>query len=572
MKKADRRSFLKQSLLASAGILIVPNFLSCSNDDDVIGSQIPQNLINDNFNEGVASFDPQSNQVIIWTRYTTSAPTASLVWQISTDQQFENIIRSGEVTTDSTRDFTAAIQVENLQAGLKLYYRFINIADETVSAIGETFTPSTSLSELSIAAVSCSNFQSGFFNVYKSIANSNADVVVHLGDYIYEYATGEFGTIPGFTESAGRAHSPNAEILNLEQYRQRYRQYRQDEDLKELHRKKPFVTVWDDHEVANDAYTDGAENHQSSEGDFQLRKQDALQAYSEYLPLTSTDNSLIYRTLNFGNLVDLIMLDTRIIGRNQQLSYVNYFDNQGNFDAVSFQNDLLNPSRTILGSTQLNWFQNELGNSTSNWQIIGQQVLMTKLLLPVEIIVLLAQAANSPSPEQLALISQAFQELIVIKTRMLQGDPTLTPEEIARVETVLPFNLDAWDGYPIEREIVYAAFANKNVVVLAGDTHNAWENDLKDANGNLVAKEIATSSVSSPGIGEVLGGDPNVISNFEDALTFLVDEMNYTNLANRGYVLVSINSSSVSSEYKMVDTVFSPSFSDFTDHSVTVTT
>ncbi len=570
MKKADRRSFLRQSLLATAGILIVPNFLSCSNDDDLSSSRIPQNLTSDNFNEGVASFDPQSNQVIIWTRYTTSRPSASLVWQISTDQQFENILRSGEVATDSARDYTAAIQIENLDAGLKLYYRFINVVDETVSTVGETFTPSTNINELSMAVVSCSNFQSGFFNVYRSIANSSADVVVHLGDYIYEYAGGEFGTIPGFTESAGRTHSPDAEILNLEQYRQRYRQYRQDEDLKELHRKKPFVTVWDDHEVANDAYTDGAENHQSSEGNFDTRKQDALQAYSEYLPLTSTDNSLIYRKLNFGNLADLMMLDTRIIGRNQQLSYSNYFDNQGNFDAVSFQNDLLNPSRTILGSTQLNWFQNELNNSSTNWQIIGQQVLMTKFLLPLEIAVLLAQSGSSPSPEQLALINQTFQELIVIKTRMLQGDPTLTAEEIERVENVLPFNLDAWDGYPTEREAVYAAFANKNVVVLAGDTHNAWENDLKDASGNLVAKEIATSSVSSPGIGEVLGGDPNVIAGFEDALTFLVDEMNYANLANRGYVLVSINSSSVTSEYKMVDTVFSPSSSEFTDHSVTV--
>lgn len=570
MKKEDRRSFLKKSLLASAGILLVPNFLSCNNDDDVSGSLIPENLSNENFNEGVASFDPQSNQVIIWTRYTSSASTVSLVWQISTDMQFENIVRSGEVVTDSSRDYTVAIQVENLDAGLNLFYRFINIADETVSAVGETFTPANSISELSLAVVSCSNFQSGYFNVYKSIANSNADLVVHLGDYIYEYASDEYGTIPGFTSASGRTPLPDAETITLEQYRERYKQYRQDEDLKELHRKKPFVTVWDDHEITNDAYTDGAENHDSSEGEFETRKQDALQAYSEYLPLTTTDNSLIYRNLNFGNLFDLIMLDTRLIGRNKQLSYSNYFDSLGNFDSATFQNDLLDPSRTILGSTQLSWFQNELNSSTSNWQIIGQQVLMTKFFLPVEIAVLLAQAGDSPTPGDLANINQAFQELVVIKTRILQGDPTLTPEEIARVENTLPFNLDAWDGYPIEREVVYASFANKNVVVLAGDTHNAWENDLRDANGNLIAKEIATASVSSPGIGEILGGDPNVIAGFENALTFLVDEMNFSNLGNRGYALVTINASSVSADYKFVDTVFSQSYGESTGHSVSV--
>ncbi len=570
MKKENRRLFLKKSLLASAGILLVPNFISCDNDDDVSSSEIPDNLTNDNFNEGVASFDPQANQVIIWTRYTSTAPVVSLVWQVSTDMQFENIIRSGEVSTDSNRDYTVAIQVENLEAGLNLFYRFVNVLDSTVSPVGETFTPANSISELSLAVVSCSNFQSGFFNVYKAISQSNADVVVHLGDYIYEYASDEYGTIPGFTDATGRTPQPDAETITLEQYRERYRQYRRDEDLKELHRKKPFITVWDDHEVTNDAYTDGAENHDPSEGDFQTRKQDALKAYSEYLPLTTTDNSLIYRNLSFGNLADLIMLDTRLIGRNLQLSYTNYFDSLGNFDAASFQNDLMNPNRTILGSTQRDWFLNQLNNSSANWQIIGQQVLMTKFLLPVEIAVLLAQAGDSPTPQDLANVNQAFQELVVIKTRILQGDPTLTPEEIARVENVLPFNLDAWDGYPVEREAVYSAFANKNVVVLAGDTHNAWENDLRDANGNLVAKEIATASVSSPGIGEILGGDPNVIAGFEDALSFLVDEINYSNLGNRGYALVTINGSSVSADYKFVDTVFSPSFAESSGHSVSV--
>lgn len=570
MKATSRRSFLKKSLLATGGILLVPNFISCDNDDDASSTAIPPNLTNQNFNEGVASFDPQANQVIIWSRYSTTDASVTILWQIATDNLFENVVRSGEVITDASRDYTTAIQVENLDPGLKLYYRFINVSDESVSDVGETFTPSNSISDLKLAVVSCSNYPAGFFNVYGAIANSDADVVVHLGDYIYEYALGEYGTIDGFTTAVGRGPIPDAETISLDQYRERYRQYRQDPDLKELHRKKPFVTVWDDHEVTNDAYEDGAENHDSSEGNFESRKQQALQAYSEYLPATTNDISIIYRTIKFGNLADLIMLDTRLIGRNKQLSYADYFDSNGNFDAVSFQTDISDPSRTLLGNTQLSWLQSQIGGSSANWQILGQQVLMTKFLLPAELGILLAQAAENPSPAVLEVVAQTFAELSIIKQRILSGDPTLTPEEIARIENVLPFNLDAWDGYPVEREVVYGSFAGKNVVVLAGDTHNAWENDLRDANGNLVAKEVATASVSSPGIGEILGGDPTVIAQFEQSLAFLVDEINYTNLGNRGYLKVNITPSAVVSDYIFIDTVFSQSYSESLGHTSSV--
>ena len=570
MKATSRRSFLKKSLLATGGILLVPNFISCDNDDDASSTAIPPNLTNQNFNEGVASFDPQANQVIIWSRYSTTDASVTILWQIATDNLFENVVRSGEVITDASRDYTTAIQVENLDPGLKLYYRFINVSDESVSDVGETFTPSNSISDLKLAVVSCSNYPAGFFNVYGAIANSDADVVVHLGDYIYEYALGEYGTIDGFTTAVGRGPIPDAETISLDQYRERYRQYRQDPDLKELHRKKPFVTVWDDHEVTNDAYEDGAENHDSSEGNFESRKQQALQAYSEYLPATTNDISIIYRTIKFGNLADLIMLDTRLIGRNKQLSYADYFDSNGNFDAVSFQTDISDPSRTLLGNTQLSWLQSQIGGSSANWQILGQQVLMTKFLLPAELGILLAQAAENPSPAVLEVVAQTFAELSIIKQRILSGDPTLTPEEIARIENVLPFNLDAWDGYPVEREVVYGSFAGKNVVVLAGDTHNAWENDLRDANGNLVAKEVATASVSSPGIGEILGGDPTVIAQFEQSLAFLVDEINYTNLGNRGYLKVNITPSAVVSDYIFIDTVFSQSYSENVGHTSSV--
>ena len=313
-----RRKFLRNALLTTGGIFLVPNFISCKDDDDFT-DEIPSDLTEKNFNQGVASFDPTNSQVIIWTRYSTNENAVDLTWQIATDDSFENIVRQGEVTTDASRDYTVAIEVQDLDENQYLYYRFIQINDETISPIGETITFGNTTTEVKLAVASCSNYASGYFNVYEAISDSDADVVIHLGDYIYEYGESTYGSF--------RTPDPVTEIISLDEYRTRYRQYREDEKLKELHRKKPFICVWDDHEITNDSHKTGAQNHQEDEGDYETRKADALQAYSEYLPNTTNiiDSSVIYRNLQIGNLIDLIMLDTRISGRDQQLDYLNYY-------------------------------------------------------------------------------------------------------------------------------------------------------------------------------------------------------------------------------------------------------
>ena len=573
-KKIGRRKFIFNSLLATGGVILTTNFISCSSDDDISGKvDIPSDLSQSNFNSGVASFDPTSSQVIIWTRYNTELNSVNILWQISGDASFENVLRSGEVVTDSSRDFTVAVEVQNLDADQKLYYRFINLEDETVSAVGETITLPENASQITMAICSCSNYPAGLFNVYQAMANSEADIIVHLGDYIYEYGTGSYGTNE-FTDSLGRTPEPANEILSIDDYRRRYKQYRSDVDLQLAHQKKPFICVWDDHEIANDTYKDGAENHQDSEGSFQVRKQAAIQAYSEYLPVTTQDINLIYRSLNIGNLVNLLMLDTRVIGRDKQLDYANYYDAQGNFNAAGFQVDWLNPERTILGTTQRNWLVSEVNGSNVKWQVLGQQVLMGKMMMPAELLgslsAVLAEVAatGSASAETFAAFQQQINSLSQIKIRSIQGDPSLTEEELARINTVLPYNLDAWDGYPAEREFLFNAFGDKKIVCLAGDTHNAWYNNLKSNAGVEVGKEFATSSVSSPGLEGYLGADMATIGAFQQAFTLLIDDLNYINASQRGYMEVTFTEAEASSSWIFVDTISSASFSANTEFTI----
>jgi len=256
--------------------MIAPLYVSCNNDDDDMDISIPD-LSTDNFFQGVASFDPTSSKVIIWTRFTpdTDVSKVTINWQVASDQNFENVVRSGAFMTDESRDYTVGIDVQDLPSNSKFYYRFFELETETSSVIGETITlpaMGDTMGDIKLAVCSCANYAAGLFNVYGAMANSEADVIVHLGDYIYEYGEGEYGTNEN-TVALDRVHSPADEIVSLEDYRTRYKQYRSDPQLQLAHQKKPFICVWDDHEITNDAYKEGAENHQDSEGSYEVRKQ-----------------------------------------------------------------------------------------------------------------------------------------------------------------------------------------------------------------------------------------------------------------------------------------------------------
>ena len=559
----NRRKFFKQTLMAGGGLVLAPLYVSCNNDDDTVSPDpapaILEGFTIEGFDHGVASFDPTESSIILWTRFPF---VENVTLEVASDSQFSTILRTEVLTPTSDTDFTIAVDVQELPSNQKLYYRFFNEERKFSSVVGETITlpkAGEAVNKVTLAVASCANYQAGLFNVYDAMAKSDADVIVHLGDYIYETAPGEFGTNAS-TAELDRFHDPANEIITLNDYRGRYKQYRSDKSLQLAHQKKPFICVWDDHEIANNAYKDGAANHtEGAEGSFEERKQTAIRVYSEFIPIRTSDPSLIYRSFDFGNLLSLHMLDTRITGRDRQVDITNFFTLQG-FDAASFGQALLDPTRRMLGDQQLGWVSNSIQSSNAEWQLLGQQVLMAKMLIPAELlqklqaIIAETQLLGQPRPETLLTYNNCTTELLDIKLKQIAGLP-LTPVENARITTVLTYNLDAWDGYAVERERLFASFANKKVISLAGDTHNAWYSDVKNLNGDKVATEVATASISSSGFEAFLPPDPSAILGFEISFTTLIDDLIYFDAKNRGFLKVVLTPGNANAQWNFVSTL-----------------
>lgn len=554
-EKISRRELIQKSLFGFGALSLPVAFTGCNDGSDEESSEAQADFLH-----GVASGDPLQDKVILWTRLTPVDLSARLkvTWEIATDDQFKVNLKTGVVQATKTDDFTVKVDATGLQADTIYYYRF-HFGNKT-SPVGQTKTLPVSTNKVSFAVCSCSNYPAGYFYVYREIAKQNVDVVIHLGDYIYEYGADGYATEDA--EKMGRTlpSDNNKEIIKLDDYRKRYALYRQDKDLQAAHQRHPFIVIWDDHELANDTWRDGAENHQDNEGSFSDRKLAALQAYFEWMPIRSvsnTDHLNIYRQFNFGSLVQLTMLDTRIIARDKQLEYKDYMTASG-LDAQKFQADLTDSKRTLMGHTQRDWLVDKLKQSTATWNVIGQQVLMSKMWIPAELLVSLGQiTSGGTSPGALAKMNAQITELVTLKLRLEQGDPTLTIQEKARVTTLVPYNLDAWDGYYTEREFVYDKLAefNKKIIVLAGDTHNAWTSYLYSQKGKYVGVELATSSVSSPGLEKYLSIPLAQLQKFEFAFTTLIDELTYCNLNQRGYLVVTLDDTQVQSDWIFVDSI-----------------
>ncbi|HID15934.1 MAG TPA: alkaline phosphatase, partial [Candidatus Atribacteria bacterium] len=279
------------------------------------------------------------------------------------------------------------------------------------------------------------------------------------------------------------------------------------------------------------------------------------------------DNKAIYRSFTFGNLVSLNMLETRLLARDKQLSYTDYYDENGKFDETRFTQDLTSESRKLIGDKQFKWLQNEFSNSSTIWQVIAQQVLMGRMWLPAEVLSPIAQLDNpeafgTTKEELIAKINNLIEELVSIKMEILKGK-TVKDEIKTRLNKTLPYNLDAWDGYPIERERLFALAKGyqKNLVVLSGDTHNSWGNNLKDINGEKIGVEFATTSVSSPGMEEYLGlNSTEDAKKLESALEVLLDDLKYTNLNNRGFLEVIFTQDEAKATWHHIDNVDSKEY------------
>ena len=446
------------------------------------------------FYHGVASGDPMSDRVIIWTRLTTSESTPQDVnWRMATDTLFTDVVATGTAQATPDRDWTVKVDVTGLDPASWYYYDFEIGGDH--SMIGRTRTaPSGNVDHARFAVMSCSSYEHGYFNAYNSIVRRNdVDAVLHLGDYIYEYEAG------GYTSSIdGRITEPEDEIITLSDYRTRYSHYRLDADLMYVHQQFPFINVWDDHETANNSWHDGASNHtEGGEGAWVDRRAAGSQANDEWLPMRKPDpaDSLrIFRSFQYGDLMDLIMLDTRLYGRDEQGSGSD-------------------SSRSLLGETQRGWFYDELENSSAKWKVVGQQVMMAPLTI--------------------------FGAVV---------------------------NNDQWDGYPAERDSLYAFLDDNsidNMVVLTGDIHTSWANDLPldgydPATGdNSAGVEYVVTSATSPGIPlEIPIGDPAQI------VMAANPHMKYVDLTEHGYVVLDLDQNRVQGDWVYVSTLNSDVFDD----------
>ncbi len=583
---SNRREFL---LKTAATVAAVGAVAACGGGDSVSPAH---------FAYGVASGDPLADRVILWTHAKIPGSNAAvpLTWEVASDSSFKTIVSTGKVETLEANAFTAKVDATGLAAGNTYFYRFRDAAD-SVSPVGTTRTlPTTSITSLKLAVFSCSLYSEGFFNVYAQAVKSDALFALHLGDYIYEYGSDPAKYGSKDAAALGRVAVPANDIVSLADYRARYAQYRSDPDLQALHAKMPWITVWDDHEFANNAYVGGAENHTpATQGDWTTRKTLAARAYHEWLPIRTPDASnllKIYRRFDFGKLLSLHMLDTRIEGRDRQ--YDNFGDADGGIaryvagltpNATGVPPDA---GRRMMSTAQQTWLTNGLGASDATWQVLGNQDIMARMWLPASVLQAQASATAAPTEANVNAVGSAISAYLGAKaTRAAAGSAALTPTQAAllnpKTNPTLPYNLDAWDGYPMQRDALLTTVKTlkKNLVVLSGDSHNGWFSNLTTLAGVKVGVEFAVSSVTSTGFESVglgalapsLDGSalvPQLGTSAIGAGLGLVDDLNYADTHRRGYLLMSITSTSVKGEYVFVDTVKSKTYATSVGKTITV--
>ncbi len=494
------------------------------------------------FFHGVASGDPAPDGAVLWTRVTPETDAEVEVgWRVATDPGLDNVVQSGTARTDASLDYTVRLEVGGLEAGTTYYYGFTALGANSIT--GRTRTaPAQGVGQLRFAVTSCSNYQHGYFISYRGIgARADLDAVLHLGDYFYEYGAGTYGN--DGVVARDRAHVPLQETVSLDDYRLRHSLYKLDPDLRSAHQQHPWITVWDDHESANDAWEGGAENHNefrglsaagdslfADEGLWARRKGDAQRAYFEWIPLRRPDprgeSGRIYRRLSYGPLAEISMLDTRLQGRMEQLATKT--DAAAGTVAVDTTR-WLDPDRTLLGAAQREWLLDGLTTSTARWKLLGNQVMMTQL---------------------------AFNPF-------LSG-------------TAAPFtNLDAWDGYPAERERILTALQQNgvdNTVVVTGDIHTTWASDLPvqpfggydPATGaGSVAVEFVTPSVTAANLNEQLGipaeaVPENVPTESEVGLAAAYPQLKTVELDEHGYFVLDLTEARAQADWFYVNSILDP--------------
>ncbi|WP_020179036.1 alkaline phosphatase D family protein [Methylopila sp. M107] len=530
------------------------------------------------FLHGVASGDPRQKKVVIWTRVTKpdGGDAIPVKWVVAEDKKLKRVVRQGNASASPKRDFTVKVDVDGLEPGTTYYYGFRAAGDE--SPVGRTRTlPEGEVKRLTFAVFSCSNFELGYFNAYGEAAKrDDFDAVIHLGDYIYEYGPGLGGyttpaTAAGLVPKPRDAElTPPAEIILLDQYRARHALYRTDTHLQKLHRKNPFINIWDDHEVANDAWTGGAENHDpKTEGSWAARKKAGIRAFYEWLPIREPKDGdridpetgnpdALYRAFEFGDLASLIMIDTREAARDEQFSTPALVAAYTGAPAQGpFPRDVASAgvTRTLIGAEQQKWFDKKIAKPDQTWQLIGNQVLM------------FYQAA--PDINGTTVLTAEQKAVFLAQIDLLFGPGAGAQfASLGAAGLPSPLSTDAWTGYPTARVAMLKSLAKaENPIVLTGDSHAAWTANLvlpKAGGSTPVAAEFGGTSVSSPGLEQYLLKTPPDLAAAvlvdSSAARPEADQLIFTDQARRGFMIVDVDPEAVTVDHVFLSTVFEKTY------------
>lgn len=429
------------------------------------------------FVHGVASGDPLPGGVVLWTRITPSVeatpgsgvgPDVDVAWEVSRNAAFTQVVRSGTATASAAQDHTLHVDVSGLDPATPYWYRFTALGATSRTGRTRTAAAAGSSAAVRFGVVSCANYDWGYFQPYKFLATrTDLDAILHLGDYVYEYAPG--GVLADYPKNPRNA-DPLHECLSLEDYRVRHGCYKLEQHLQDLHAAHPMVAVWDDHEIANDTWTDGAENHDpATEGDWATRATAGRRAFLEWLPIRHTDPDdwqRINRRLAFGDQVDLWMLDERRFRtqppKSMLLGYVGLGAASGDPDA------------SMIGDEQEHWLVQGLAASSARWKVLGNQVpFFPQNLLP-------------QVPGQIADL--------------------LGPALSAKLEEpLLQLYVEDWNGFLEQRQRIVDGMAGiDDVVILTGDVHQSFASEIPAhpsrylLDRRSVAVEYVTPGVASP--------------------------------------------------------------------------
>ncbi|MEC3906737.1 alkaline phosphatase D family protein [Tamlana sp. 2201CG12-4] len=432
------------------------------------------------FYHGVASGDPTQNEVVLWTRITPDfVKEHEVKWMVSSDSLQKSILQEGIVKIDSVNDYTVKVLVSGLKPDTYYWYSFEYKNDRSIVGRTKTLTDKDTNSQVNLIGVSCNAYEGGYFNAFRRIAErkERIDAVVHLGDYIYE------SFIPKYIKKKDRVPLPKKELISLEDYRTRYAQYHLDSNLMLAHQMHPFINIWDDHEIANDSYADGAGGHNKEDGSYKDRMYNAKKAFYEWLPIK--EDKKLYRSFNLGGVANLFMIDGRLEGRTKQGKPTDSLYNSS--------------KRKMLGDRQMKWLVNGLNQSKSTWKIIGNPVLFSKF------------------------------------------DFSPVMSDINEKEN------DSWSGYPFERSKFISLIdscAIDNLIFLSGDSHSSWVievQNLENNEKNPIAIEFGVPSISSENWDT--SNPVDSVIKWENRIKELKENrhIKYVNLREHGYTLLTLS-------------------------------